>query len=179
MTLRDETLPGIAAINDALSPYLSTLFRLAARGHWLRERKPVRAPRSTHDFVSPTYQVGAGDHRLSILVASDGEIEMLLEMDRKDVAYPLTRYPRVREFATMVARLEPGRYWKGREFFGYTNDVVPERASRFYFRHRRNGIAISFTREEWQSLKELFEKALAMPELQPVLEELSLVYGEI
>jgi len=43
---------------------------------------------------------------------------MLLEMDRKDVAYPLTRYPRVREFATMVARLEPGRYWKGREFFG-------------------------------------------------------------
>jgi hypothetical protein len=112
-------------------------------------------------------------------VTSDGEIEMLIEMDRKDVAYPLTRYPRVREFATMLARLEPGRYWKGREFFGYTNDVVPERASRFYFRHRRNGIAISFTREEWQSLKDLFEKALAMPELQPVLEELSLVYGEI
>ena len=100
---------------------------------------------------------------------------MLLGMDRKDVSYPLTRYPRVREFATMVARLEPGRDWKGREFFGYTN----ERASHFYFRHRRNGIAISFTREEWQSLKELFEKAFAMPELQPVLEELALVYGEI
>ncbi len=179
VTLRDESLQGIAAINDALSPYLPTLFRLAARGHWLRERKPVRAPRSTGDFVSPSYQVVAGDHRLSILVTSDGEIEMLLEMDRKDVAYPLTRYPRVREFATMVVRLEPGRYWKGREFFGFTNDLVPERASRFYFRHRRNGITISFTREEWQSLKELFEKALAMPELQPVFEELSLVYGEI
>jgi hypothetical protein len=180
VALRDETLPGVAAINDALSPYLPTLFRLAARGHWLRERKPVRPPRIPHDFVSPTFPpVAAGDHRLSILVASDGEIEMLLTMDRKGVAYPLTRYPRVREFATMLARLEPGRHWKGREFFGYTNDVVPERASRFYFRHRRNGIAISFTREEWQSLKELFEKALAMPELQPVLEELSLVYGEI
>ena len=179
VALRDETLPGIAAINDALSPYLPTLFRLAARGHWLRERKPVRAPRRTDDFVSPNFQVVAGDHRLSILVTSDGEIEMLLEMERKDVAYPLTRYPRVREFATMVARLEPGRYWKGREFFGYTNDLVPERASRFYFRHNRNGITISFAREEWQSLKELFEKALAMPELQPVFEELSLVYGEI
>jgi hypothetical protein len=98
--------------------------------------------------------------------ALQGALDLL---DRKNVAYPLTRYPRVREFATMLARLEPARYWKGREFFGYTNEVVPERASRFYFRHRRNGIAISFTREEWQSLKELFEKALAMPELQPVL----------
>jgi hypothetical protein len=180
VALRDETLPGVVAINDALSPYLPTLFRLGARGHWLRERRPVRPPRIAHDFVSPTFPpVASGDHRLTILVASDGEIEMLLDMDRKDVSYPLTRYPRVREFATMVARLEPGRYWKGREFYGYTNDVVPERASRFYFRHRRNGIAISFTREEWQSLKELFEKALAMPELQPVLEELALVYGEI
>ena len=64
-------------------------------------------------------------------------------------------------------------------FFGFTSDLAPERTSRFYFRHRRNGITISFTREEWQSLKELFEKALATPELQPVLEELSLVYGEI
>ena len=180
VALRDETLPGIAPINDALSPYLPTLFRLGARGHWLRERRPVRPPRIAHDFVSPTFpQVVSSDNRLSILVASDGEIEMLLDMDRKDVSYPLTRYPRVREFATMVARLEPGRHWKGREFFGYTNDVIPERASRFYFRNRRNGIAISFTREEWQSLKELFEKALAMPELQPVLEELALVYGEI
>jgi hypothetical protein len=180
VALRDETLPGIAAINDALSPYLPTLFRLGVRGHWLRERKPVRAPRSTHDFVSPTYPpVVSGDHRLSIVVASDGEIEMLLSMNRKDVSYPLTRYPRIREFATMVARLEPGRNWKGREFFGYTNDAVAERESLFHFRHRRNGIAISFTRDEWQSLKELFEKALAMPELQPILEELSLVYGEI
>jgi len=180
VALRDETLPGVSAINDALSPYLPTLFRLGARGHWLRERRPVRPPRIAHDFVSPTFpMVVHGDFRLSIVVASDGEIEMLLDMDRKDVSYPLTRYPRVREFATMVARLEPGRRWKGREFFGYTNDVIPERASRFYFRNRRNGIAISFTREEWQSLKELFEKALAMPELQPVLEELALVYGEI
>jgi hypothetical protein len=180
VALRDETLPGVAAIDAALSPYLPRLFRLGARGHWLRERKPVRPPRIAHDFVSPTFpSVASGDYRLSILVASDGEIEMLLDMNRKDVAYPLTRYPRVREFATMVARLEPGRYWKGREFFGYTNDPVAERASRFYFRHRRNGIAISFTCEEWQSLKELFEKAFAMPELQPILEELSLVYGEI
>jgi hypothetical protein len=180
VALRDETLPGVAAINEALSPYLPTLFRLGARGHWLRERKPVRPPRLAHDFVSPTFpSVASGDYRLTILVASDGEIEMLLDMNRKDVAYPLTRYPRVREFATMLARLEPGRNWKGREFFGYTNDAVAERASRFYFRHRRNGIAISFTCEEWQSLKELFDTAFAMPELQPILEELSLVYGEI
>jgi hypothetical protein len=56
---------------------------------------------------------------------------------------------------------------------------VPDQTTRFYFRHRRNGIAISFASDEWQSLKELFQRAVALPELQPVLEELSLTYGEV
>jgi hypothetical protein len=32
---------------------------------------------------------------------------------------------------------------------------------------------------EWHSLREAFETALAIPELRPILEELSLQYGEI
>ena len=44
---------------------------------------------------------------------------------------------------------------------------------------RRSGIEVAFTREEWQALRGLFGEALALPEVQPVLEELSLVYGEI
>ena len=49
----------------------------------------------------------------------------------------------------------------------------------FFCRQRRSGIEVAFTREEWQALRGLFGEALALPEVQPVLEELSLVYGEI
>ncbi len=40
-SIRDEELPDIVALNRALLPYIETLFRLAARGHWMREKRPV------------------------------------------------------------------------------------------------------------------------------------------
>jgi len=56
IALRDETLPGIAAINDAISRTLPTLFRMAARGYWLAERKPIRALYHTRDCVSRIFR---------------------------------------------------------------------------------------------------------------------------
>ena len=41
--LRDEKFSSVMALNEALMPFLPTLFRLAARGHWLKEHRPVRA----------------------------------------------------------------------------------------------------------------------------------------
>ncbi len=41
VSIRDEELPGIVALNRALLSYMETLFRLAARGHWMREKRPV------------------------------------------------------------------------------------------------------------------------------------------
>jgi hypothetical protein len=180
VALRDETLPEIAAINDAISHNLPTLFRMAARGHWLAERKPIRTPGRTSTSVCRTFPpLCSGDQRLSVLVTIGGEVEILLELDGKGVTYPLNRYPLVREFAAMFALLESGRNWRGREFFGYTNGCDVGCASRYCFRIRRNDIVVSFTRQEWQSLRDLFEKTLAIPELRQTLEELSLVYGEI
>jgi hypothetical protein len=43
----------------------------------------------------------------------------------------------------------------------------------------QSSIVVSFTQQEWQSLRELFDKALAIPDLRPILEELSLQYGDI
>ena len=39
VSIRDEELPDIVALNRALLPYIETLFRLAARGHWMREKR--------------------------------------------------------------------------------------------------------------------------------------------
>jgi hypothetical protein len=112
-------------------------------------------------------------------MSNEGEAEMVIEMDRKGISYRLGSYPRVREFATLLARLEAAGRWEGSEFRGYTNPVAGEPATRFCILHRSDGFAISFTADEWQSLQDLLCRALVLPELQPVLGELSLVYGEV
>jgi hypothetical protein len=114
-----------------------------------------------------------------VLVTSGGEVEILLELDGKGMTYPLNRYSRIREFAAMLAQVESGRNWRGLEFSGYADDSDSGCTPRFCFRNRRNGILVSFTRQEWRSLRDLFDKALTIPELRQTLEELSLVYGEI
>jgi hypothetical protein len=180
VALRDESLEGIAFVNRTLFRYLPVLYGLAARGHWLRERRPVRIGSALDCLAGPSLPSVLGeDHRVSMQVTHDGELRMRIEMSRKQVAYPLGRYPRIREFGSMLERLEPCGRWRGKEFFGYTTHALPDQAPGFCFRHRGNGIAISFGPEEWQSLREVFQRALALPELQPVLAELSLTYGEI
>ena len=41
VAIRDEELPNIVALNRGLYPHRGRLFRLAARGHWIREHEPV------------------------------------------------------------------------------------------------------------------------------------------
>jgi len=43
---------------------------------------------------------------------------------------------------------------------------------------RQNDIGIDFTENEWNALRELFQKAWAIPELQRWMQELQLEYGE-
>jgi hypothetical protein len=181
VALRDESVEGISSLNQSLCPYLPVLYRLAARGHWLQERHPARAAGGRNHLVSRVFPTVVGaDYRICTRMSNEGEAEMVIEMDRKGISYRLGSYPRVREFATLLARLEAAGRWEGSEFFcGYTNPVAGEPATRFCILHRSDGLAISFTPDERQSLEDLLNRALALPELQPVLGELSLVYGEI
>jgi hypothetical protein len=182
VAIRDEELEDIAAVNHALLQHMPALFRFAARGHWLREQRPIRPRRESQDygFRSSVFpQLTAGDFRLSILLSAEEDLTMAIEMPVRDVTYPLGFYPQIREFATMLTRVKASGHWKGREFFGYTNAQVSGSATHFYFRHRSNGIAFGFTPEAWKSLEAMFAKALALPELQPALRELVLQYGEV
>jgi hypothetical protein len=180
VALRDERVEGIASLNESLCPYLPALYRLAARGHWLRERHPARAAGGRNHLVSRAFAtVVGGDYRICTRMSNEGEPEMVIDMDRKGISYRRGSYPRVREFATLLARLDAAGRWEGSESCGYTNPVAREPATRFCILHRSDGFAISFTPDEWQSLQDLLGRALALPELQPVQRELSLVYGEI
>jgi hypothetical protein len=179
VALKDESLDSIISINRALLDRLPVLYRLAARGHWLREGLPVRPSGAISGPCSPAIsQTTCEDYCISSVVTSEGELEISILMERKRVTYPLTRFPELREFASMLDHLVPGSRWQGREFIGWTTN--PDGPTTLYnFRNQQNAITISFTLNEWQSLKACVDRALAQPELIPVVDELSLAYGEI
>ena len=102
---------------------------------------------------------------------------MLLEMTPKHISYPLSPYPTIREFATMLSLLQPGKPWHGSQFSGFTH--AQGRKMQFFFRDRGNGITIDFSEMEWKSLGELFDKALGMPQIQPLFDLLAEQYGEV
>lgn len=180
VAIRDEEVPNIIALNKALKPYVDPLFRLAARGHWIRERRPVRDDldneRRTDDI--PLFKVKG--FRLDSTVDDNGEVMFLLDMEEKDTQYQLKEYPEIREFVTMLDRLEHCREWRGIFYRGGT--VVPEdkeKPRRFYFRSRSEAVQIGFSVEEWQRLKKVFHMAVESGPVRRFFAELSQIYGEI
>jgi hypothetical protein len=179
VALRDEELSNVMALNRALEPFLPTLLRLAARGHWIREHRPLRAGRQ-EEFVNwpsvPTTK--EGDFYLSGTVSSEGEIYLALTMDSRGVVYPLCPYPQIREFAALLEQLEPGQRWEGLHFQAWT-DTFKSQGLVFVFRRHKDQVTFSFPEEEWKKLRRLFSAVLAEPALQSLFDELALVYGEI
>jgi len=177
VALRDEQLPGPVAINVALKPFLATLFRLAARGHWLRKHQPIlRAQASTAgSLILPT--IGRDGIRIETFVSA-GDLQIIMHFEYKNVTYPLENYAAIRDFAAMLERLEPGKQWCGGEFLGDAIGLGTH-SELFTFRHRRSGTKILFKPEEWHILRDSFVRVLGLNEIQPVLADLSLAYGEI
>jgi len=179
VALRDERTAGVEAINRELQPFWETLWCFAGRGHWLREKRPIRPNRP--DLVlraaAPVPPVEVEGFRLSVVATDEGDIAMLLEMAPKHVSYPLPPYPFIHEFATMVSDLDPGTPWHGSRFSGFTHGQGPEAI--FLFRDSSSGIVIDFSEAEWKSLRKLFKEALAMSQIQPLLDSLALQYGEV
>jgi hypothetical protein len=179
VALRDEELSNVMALNRALEPFLPTLFRLAARGHWIREHRPVRARRQ-EEFVNwPSVPTNTeGDFYLSGTVGSEGEVHLALTMDSRGAVYPLGPYPQIREFAAMLEQMEPGKRWDG-PYFDAWSDTYKGQGLCFVFRRHKDLVTFSLPEEEWKRLKRLFLAALAEPALQALFDELALVYGEV
>jgi hypothetical protein len=174
VALRDEDLPDIVALNQALRPFLPTLFRLAARGHWAREKRPLRTAQERRFEHTVLPEVKARGFRLDFTVSSQGDLSILLSMEQKDVAYPIAPYSEIREFLAMLESQQPGSTWNGVHFLGYTTEP-----QRFVFRRRAEGIELGFSQEEWAEMRALFRLAMAAQNLQALFTELSLVYGEL
>jgi len=180
VALRDESLPNMTALSEKLIAHMPVLFRLGARGHWIRERRPVRARREELAFASPLFpRLETGNLLLSGHVNAQGDIGLLIEMPEKGLLYPISPFPQIQEFSAMLSHLAPGETWDGKHFCGYTHQARLQGQVQFHFRRRIDGITVVLSAEDWQQLKNLLAQALALPESQPALTELSLAYGEV
>ena len=189
MALRDERLESVDSLNRALRPFLPVLYRIAARGHWLVEHRPIRRKRNPGNlselFPPLVPPVEIDDLRLSSSVNDDGELHMLLSLRSRRLLYPLGPFPQIREFQSMVTTLVRGKTWNGQYFFAYTDQspgvsglkgLTP---NTFFFREYGKGVLIEFSGEEWNALRSAFDQVMSLAELQPAMDELALAYGDV
>jgi hypothetical protein len=174
VAVRDEVIEDVIALNRALDPYMEGLYRLAARGHWIREKRPVRRVREERILHSELAAVRGEGFQITAAVGADREVSIRLLMDQKDIVFPIVIYPEIRDFSAMLEFLAPGQVWDGIHFFGHVGEE-----GRYYFWRRADGIQLGFSVEEWQTLKGLFATIMQAPKVQAAFAELALIYGEL
>jgi hypothetical protein len=179
VALRDEVIEDVIALNHALGPQAEALLRLAARGHWIREKRPLRVGRDGAVVANALPRVSAPGFQLQVSINSDREISFLIFMDEKDVMYPIGTYPQIREFSAMLHQMPADRNWHGIHFWGFTAPESANTPERYYFYRRSDSITFGFSEQERQTLAKLIVSAMETPALKATLDELTFVYGEL
>ena len=175
---------GIEAMNQALKPHWETLWRAAARGHYLMRGSPVPAAagraiadRPWGPAISSVFE---GGFVLSFARGSDGDLVVLVNLpDARQTMYEMRPWPMIAEFRSMLQEWDtsgPNSFWQGRWFYGYT--VMESTVPPIWVRCQ-SGVTFGFTAHEWRSLQEAFRLAWQKPELLRIAAELMLEYGEI
>ncbi|HEV2222220.1 MAG TPA: hypothetical protein VGR84_04375 [Candidatus Acidoferrales bacterium] len=182
--LDEEKLSGAEALDRALRPSFTVLWRLAARGHYLLKHEPLRLPSAAKEsfYQPPIPSVKEGDYSLSFARGEGSEFSLLLIFPgAHGPMYPISGYPRITEFRAMLASLPEGtRRWNGEHFFGYVSASEEGKGKEdVWFRAHANGITFGFSEKEWKSVQVLFRRAWEMPEVRMAWDELALEYGEL
>lgn len=183
--LEDSSLGGHEAIDRALRPFWSALWRLAARGHYALTQEPVREPVTKQDglYQTPLPPIAEGQFTLSFARGEGAEFSVLLSFPGpRGPLYPISTYPKIAEFRAMLAALAPpsdARPWTGEYFFGYVQSSKPRQSAEVWFRAHENGITFGFSTEEWAAVRTLFQRAWESPDIQGAWDRLTLDYGAL
>jgi hypothetical protein len=182
--LEDERLAGPDALNRALRPYGDSLWRLAARGHYVTTDRPLRdvAPVRNGPPLPAIPSMSERNYTLSFAHDQDRELSWLLSFPGAlGPQYPIRGYAAINEFRAMVAALSadgPTRVWSGGRFSGYIADAQPEDVT-IWFRAHDNGITFRLSEEDWQSVRALVDRAWRIPDIRAACDALVLEYGEL
>lgn len=182
--LDEEKLSGAEALDRALRPFFTVLWRLAARGHYCLKHEPLRLPSTAKEsfYQPPIPSVKEGEYSLSFARGDRGDFSLLLSFPgARGPMYPVSGYPRITEFRAMLAALPEGtRRWNGEHFFGYVSASEEGKGKEdVWFRAHANGITFGFSEKEWKSVQGLFRRAWEIPEVRMAWDELALEYGEL
>jgi hypothetical protein len=166
-------------LDQLLAPYWPVLWRLAARGHWIRhDHRPVRpvepSDEGVRQPVSLPPAMTANDVTVSFLSAGGAEFYTVMEFGSRRFSLTIREYP---EFVEFRAMLEAGgdRPWMGR-YYAMAVDDDGSGARRVSPSRRQMSFDLSAT--EWTALGDLFRRASQSAALQHWLAELELEYGE-
>jgi len=179
--IRDEGVES-SRLDQILAPYWPTLWGLAARGHWVRhDRQPVRPAGPIEDdfrrrIILPD-PLESDELKLSFSTEACPELGVNIDLGPvRRASYLIARYPNLAEFSAMLEGWSAKRSWNGRHFL--VTRAKEKGPAKFTLWLRQNDVGIEFTEMEWYALRELFQKAWAIPEVQRWLQELQLEYGE-
>ncbi len=108
--IEEDRLPGASDLNQALKPFWPSLWRLAARGHFTETHRPVRDRAVDREgmYQPPIPSVAEGEFTLHFARGASTEFSVLLGLpSSRGVHYPMSGYPRLNEFRSMV--VPPGQ----------------------------------------------------------------------
>ena len=188
--LDQEKFSNIEKLNEALWPHWSALWKVCARGHYFRHRKPLRekppAEIEDEDFelavqlALPSFEEGG--YRLDLVREEGNDFSPRLQFPGELApSYPVVGCPRIAEFRRMLEELDLARdlcQWKGHYFYAHTA-ILDNEERGVYFFARENGIAFRFPVKHWQSIRNLFRRAWQAPEVIHTWEAQVLEYGEL
>ncbi len=187
MILDNEKFLNIEKLNEALRPYWPILWRVCARGHYLRHGQPL----TDSAFWGADFRLGnrgplpsfqEGEYRLEFHRGPETEFSVWLQFPgRFALQYPVYDYPRIAELRTILERLDLREqliFWEGRYFLASTWLDQEENVG-VNFRARDNGIAFTFRHDDWQAIKSLFRRGWQAPEVRRLWDALAREYGEL
>jgi hypothetical protein len=186
MILDNEKFLNIEKLNEALRPYWPILWRVCARGHYLRHEQPL----TDSAFWGADFRLGnrrplpsfqEGEYRLEFHRGPETEFSVWMYFPgRFRLQYPLYDYPRIAELRTILERLDLREliFWEGRYFLASTWLDEEEKVG-VEFRSRDNGIALTFHHDDWQAIKTLFHRGWQAPEVVRLWNALAREYGEL
>lgn len=187
MVLDNEKFLNVEKLNETLRPHWPILWRVCARGHYLRHGEPLRdgafwGADSRLPNRRPLPSIQEGEYRLEFHRGPESEFSAWLHFPgRFALQYPLFDYPRIAELRTILEGLDLSDkliFWEGRYFLASTW-LDQEKKVGVEFRSRDNGIALTFQHDDWQAIKSLFRRGWQAPEVVRLWNALAREYGEL